>query len=78
MNVLINNILFGLARKLSSKEAERFSEITNCLPHHGVLNINKPGKICVVFDALAKFWNISLNNNLLCGIDILNNPISVL
>lgn len=67
----------GHACKLSSKGAEVCSEITNYLPHHGVLNINKPGKGCDVFDASSNFQYTSLNNNL-PGIDLLNNLISVL
>ena len=71
-------ISLGHARKLSLREAKACSEITNYIPHHGVLNINKPGKVRVVFDASAKFQNTSLNDNLLPGIDLLNNLISVL
>ena len=62
----------------SFKEAKACDEITNYIPYHDVLNINKPGKTRVVFDASAKFRNTSLNNNLLPGIDLLNNLISVL
>ena len=71
-------ISLGHAHKLIPKEAKACSEITNYIPHHSVLNINKPGKVRVVFDAAAKFRNTSLNNNLFPGIDLLNNLISVL
>ena len=71
-------ISLGHARKLSPKEAKACSEITNYILHHGVLNIDKPGKVRVVFDASAKFRNTSLSSNLLPGIDLLNNQISVL
>ena len=37
--------------KLSSKEVKIRIEITNYIPHHGVLNMSKPGKVHVVFDA---------------------------
>ena len=66
------------ACKLSSKEAETCSEITNYTPQHGLLNINELGIIRVVFDASAKFPNTSLNDDLLPGKDFLNNLISVL
>ena len=62
----------------SSKEAKACSEITNYIPHHGVLNISKPGEVRVVFDASSKFWNASLNDSFLPGIDLLKNLISVL
>ena len=70
-------IWFGHARKPSSKEAETCSEITNCLSNYGVLNINKPGKAHVIFDASPKFQNAVLNDNLLPDIDFLNNLIKV-
>ena len=66
------------ACKLSPKEAKACSEITNYIPHHGLLNIKKPGKVSVVFDTSAKVRKTSLNDNLLSSIDLLNNLISVL
>ena len=38
-------IALGYARELSMVEAKGNREITNYIPHHGVLNINKPGKV---------------------------------
>ena len=43
-----------------------------------MLNINKPGRAGVVFDASAKINKIRLNDNLLPGIDLLNNLLSVI
>ena len=37
------------------------------MPHHYVLEPNKPSKIRVVFDAAAKHNNILLNEKLLKG-----------
>jgi len=48
------------------------------IPHHGVYNPNKPGKIRVVFDCAAKFQGTSLNDHLLQGPDQLNTLVGVL
>ena len=54
------------------------TSITNYVPHHGVTNVNKPGKGRVVYDAAAEFNKTSLNKNLLKGPDLLNNLIGIL
>ena len=75
----INNYIEkGYAKNLSENELPITSPITNYVPHHGVLNVNKPNKIRVVFDADAIYHETSLNNNLLPGLDLLNNLVSVL
>ncbi|MBM6549406.1 hypothetical protein, partial [Streptococcus dysgalactiae] len=48
------------------------------LPHHPVLNINKPGKVRVVFDCAAEFRGTSLNKVLLQGPNINNSLLGVL
>ena len=48
------------------------------LPHHGVYNASKPGKVRVVMDASAKYMGESLNSNLLTGPDLLNGLVGVL
>ena len=68
----------GYTRKLSKEEVKKTSGKTFYLPHHGVIHPNKPGKICVVFDAAAKFNGFSLNDNLITGPDLLNNLIGVI
>ena len=50
----------------------------NFIPHRAMTNINKPGKICIVFDAGATCQNTSPNENLLKGPDLLNNLVGVL
>ena len=48
------------------------------LPHHPVLNPNKPGKVRMVMDAAAKKNGVSLNGNLLIGPDLLNSLTGVI
>ena len=48
------------------------------LPHHGVYNINKPGKIRVVFDCSATYQDTSLNRCLLQGPNLANSLVGVL
>ena len=43
------------------------------LPQHAFLNPNKPWKLWMVMDAKAKCNNVSLNDKLLVGPDLLNN-----
>ena len=57
------------AVKLTEEKSTNATPITNYVPHHGVVNINKPRKVRVVFDAAAEFQKNSLNKNLLKGSD---------
>ena len=75
MNDYINK---GYARKRDSKEVSKKSEKIWYLPHHPVLNENKPGKIRVVFDCAAKFTGTSLNDQLFSGPDLVNSLVGVL
>lgn len=45
----------GHCKKPTTEESILTSERTWYLPHHAVLNPNKPGKLRVVFDAAARF-----------------------
>ena len=55
----------GQAVKLTNDHSLNISDITNYISHHGVLNINKPGRVRVVFDASSKYNDTCLNQNLL-------------
>ena len=68
----------GHAVKLTQEDSKNVTPITNYVPHHGVVNSNKPGKVRVVFDAAAEFQNTSLNKNLLKGPDYLNSLVGIL
>ena len=68
----------GYARRLSQEEANPTSLITNYVPHHGIKNPNKPGKLRVGFDAATYFNNSCLNDHLLTGPDLLNNLVGIL
>ena len=48
------------------------------LPHHGVINEKKPGKVRVVFDCSARTNGSCLNDYLLQGPDLLNSLLGVL
>ena len=61
----------------SEEEAFKRSKISWYLPHHQVLNINKPNKVCMVFDAAATFDGIFLNDRSCHGPDLTNNLVGV-
>ncbi|XP_074030342.1 uncharacterized protein [Leptinotarsa decemlineata] len=67
----------GYARKLHPSEVQN-NKNNWYLPHFGVANINKPGKIRLVFDAAAKSQGVSLNDFLCQGPDYVPSLISVL
>ena len=48
------------------------------LPHHNVVNENKPEKLRIVFDCAATFDGTSLNKEVLQGSDFTNNLVGVL
>ena len=77
-SVMNGYIANGYARKLTPDEESAAGEKTWYLPHHCVLNPNKPEKVRVVFDAASVFQGVSLNNQLMTGPDLANNLLSVI
>ncbi|XP_043230776.1 uncharacterized protein LOC122386061 [Amphibalanus amphitrite] len=67
----------GHARKLSQEEADQRLKKRWLLPHHAVVNPNKP-KLRVVFDAAATHLGVSLNSELMKGPDMLQNLVGIL
>jgi len=75
--VIEDHIRQGHAVKIDAKE-DQTSRRVWYLPHHAVVNPNKPGKLRVVFDASAKHHGVSLNDKLLKGPDLLTSLVGVL
>ena len=63
-----------------ARESTSAVEAGKCwyLPHHGVYDPNKPGKIRVIFELNAEFHGTSINNALLPGPDLTNQILGVL
>lgn len=68
----------GYAKKLIPEEAKNPVRHQWFLPHHPVVNLNKPGKVRRVCNAATTYGNISLNDHLLTGPDLLNSLVGVL
>lgn len=75
-----NYIVKGYARELTEEELLNPSEprLIWYLPHHGVINVNKPGKVRVVFDCAARCSGTCLNDELLQGPDLVTGLLAVL
>jgi hypothetical protein len=63
---------------LDSHEAPGDTSRRWYLPHFGVTNINKPGKLRIVHDAAAQSQGVSLNSLLLPGPDMLQSLLGIL
>ena len=78
-NTIKEDLDKGLAvRVKDAHKMESRSEREWYLPHHPVVNPNKPGKVRRVLNGAAKFHGASLNKSLLTGPDLLKNLIYVL
>ena len=67
-----------VVRVKDAHKVESRSEREWYLPHHPVVNPNKPGKVRRVLNGAAKYHGASLNKSLLTGSDLLQNLIYVL
>ena len=68
----------GYAEQVPEDEVESSSGWTWYLPHHNVINPNKPDKLRIVFDCAAEYAGTSLNKQVLQGPDLTNKMIGVL
>ena len=73
----INTCIDKAHAVILSLEEVHFS-VKKYVPHRGVTNVNKPGKVKIVFDAAAQFDKTCLNEKLLKGPDYLNKLIGIL
>ncbi len=68
----------GYIRELPDEEAKISTDKTMYIPHFAVFNVNKPGKLRLVFDAACKNQGVSLNEYLLTGPDLIRPLTAVL
>lgn len=73
----------GIADLISKGFAEEVHDsgvpgMTWYIPHHAVVNPNKPGKIRIVFDCAAQYGGVSLNTEVYQGPDLTNKLVGVL
>ena len=68
----------GYVVPVSRHDSKNRSDREWYVPHHPVLNSNKPGKIRRVLNGASKFPGKSLNNSQLVGPDLLQNLLFVL
>ena len=68
-------VVEGYAKKVSEDDKK---QIVWYLPHHNVVNQNKPDKVRIVFDCAAKYEGKSLNDRVHQGPDLTNSLIGVL
>jgi hypothetical protein len=68
----------GYAYEVPAEQLGQSPPWTWYLPHHGVVNPNKPGKVRLVSDAARKFAGTCLNDHLLKGPDLFTSLVGVL
>ncbi|KAG1673596.1 hypothetical protein GQR58_015517 [Nymphon striatum] len=68
----------GYAEPVPEDELNGAGDTVWYLPHHPVIQIQKRGKVRIVFDCAAKYKGESLNNNVLQGPDLTNKLLGVL
>ena len=67
----------GYAEAIPSEQLAPSSRVWY-IPHHTVVNANKPEKVRVVYDCAARSQGTSLNENLMRGPDFVNSLMGVL
>ena len=73
------NVNAGYVRKVDQAELnETKDKLQWYLPHHPVINPNKPEKVRRVCNAAAKYQGVSLNDKLLPGPDLLQSLIGII
>ena len=68
----------GFAEEVCSGSTNEGSNLVWYLPHHHVINVNKPEKMRIVFDCAAEFKGVSMNKRVLQGPDLTNKLIGVI
>ena len=68
----------GYVVAVEPHDPRKRSDRESYLPHHPVVNPNRPGKVRQVLNEATKFHGTSLNKSLLVGPDLLQNLIFVL
>ena len=68
----------GYAEEVSDPQVHQGESTKWYLPHHPVLNPNKPDKVRIVFDCAARYGGISLNDQVHQGPDFTNKLVGVL
>ena len=68
----------GYVIKVNTHDCTNRSARESYLPHHPVINPNKPGKVRRVLNGAAKFHGSSLNKALLVRPDLFQNLLAVL
>ena len=68
----------GYVIKVNTHDCKNRSATEWYLPHHPVINPNKPGKVRRILNGAAKFHGSSLNKALLVGPDLLQNLLAFL
>ena len=79
MTLLENIQMKDYAVKLCSSQSKELTNITIYIPHHCVLHPKKPDKVRVVFNVSTKYKTFAcLNDQLLKGLDFVNNLVTIL
>lgn len=67
----------GYAERVPDNQCQTSNRVWY-IPHHPVVNPNKPDKLRIVYDCAAKSHGVSLNEKLMKGPDLVNRLIGVL